>query len=284
MGTGNRYYYLISGLPDLETLPAEEADPDQLKDDLLDQLHPDDARDFLYILYKNDNKNLLELIQKHRKLHRTFIDRHITPSAYTHQELEEGYLGLFDLPEYMVEFIGIQKEDEARLHGSRLENLIIEMYYEEAAGVSNPFLRDYFSFKRELKNLIAALNAMIYSYDIKDVIVGESELSKATNDSWYQSAEATYPFLGDLRAFVENKNMLALERKVDDILFDFVNERLDGEEFTAASVYAYYIRFMYMHRWNVLEEDKKSSHLHDIINDTIGRAEGTGDFARDTWV
>ncbi|MCB1168209.1 MAG: DUF2764 family protein, partial [Leptospiraceae bacterium] len=165
-----RYHYLIGGLPELFTTEqTAEQNLDSIQEDILELFHFTDREQFLYLLYRNDNKNLLRLIRDRQGIHDDSTISFHRPAAFTHQELEEGLIGIFPLADYMIQFL--EEIDIDRPLSLASENRLIELYFDEAIERCDPFLSDYFAYKRDIKNILSAINARRDGKEVGEVLI-----------------------------------------------------------------------------------------------------------------
>lgn len=275
-----QYYYLVSSLPELggESFPLK---PTVLREHIEANLTPADCVQFRYLLYRNDNKNLLRLMRAYQgvadEAHLTFDE----PAVFTHPQLEEGFEGWEGLPPYMAEFVDACRRDRLPNNGRARENALIRRYYEAAQALPDPFLRSHFAFKRDLKNIISALNARRYGYPLDDVMVGTGETVDAltTRSSADFGLAASHPYIGEVAAAVAAEEFVALERLVDRLLVEHVDGHTEGDRFGAAQVYGYFIKYAIGYRWALLEHDETTAELQRITERVLSRATWPEDFA-----
>ena len=83
------YYYLISGLPEVKLSDAKaKYDINEITQSILSGLNAKDAKFFKYLIYQNDNKNLVSAIAKQKGLFTPYIE-HIEPSTYSKEDLNK---------------------------------------------------------------------------------------------------------------------------------------------------------------------------------------------------
>ncbi|HBS05544.1 MAG TPA: hypothetical protein DEA96_11295 [Leptospiraceae bacterium] len=268
-----RYHYLISGLPDLYTADqGAERELDRIQSEILELLEGDDARQFQYLLYRNDNKNLLRLIRDRQGIQ---DDSQITfhrPAAFSHQDLEEGILGLLELPEYMQLYL---EEMDLQKHLTLFsENRLIELYYEEAISNTGPFLSGYFSHKRDVKNIISAINARRDGMELANVVVGDTDLNRQLIQSNLPDfgLSQLYPFITEVRELIEQRQLNDLERRIDSLILDYIQENSMGHEFDEVAVFAYFLELSLASRWLDRSVDLGRDRLREIVKKVLSNS------------
>ncbi len=267
------YHYLISGLPDLYSADqSAERDLERIQAEILELLQPDDRSEFQYLLLRNDNKNLLRLIRDRQGIP---DDSHISfhrPAAFSHQDLEEGILGLFELPEYMQLFL--EETDLQKPLTLQGENRLIELYYEEAIENTGPFLSGFFSHKRDLKNIISAINARRDGMDLVSVLVGDTDLNRELVQSNLPDfgLSRVYPFIAEIRELIEQRQLNELEKRIDALILDYVAENSIGHEFDGVGVFAYFLELSLASRWVDRSVDLGRERLREIVKKVLSNS------------
>ncbi|MCB1138147.1 MAG: DUF2764 family protein [Leptospiraceae bacterium] len=268
-----RYHYLISGLPELFT-PEQSAERNMagIQAEILELLSPDDASQFHYLLYRNDNKNLLRLIRDRQGVQDDSNISFFRPAAFSHQDLEEGILGIFELPQYMQTFL--EETDLQKPLSLRTENRLIELYFDEAIESTGPFLSGYFSHKRDIKNILSAINARREGKEIHEVLVGDTDLNRqiATSNLPDLGLSGAYPFIPEMRELLDDRRLNELERKVDRLILDYIHENSEGHIFDEVAVFAYFLELSLAQRWLDRSADEGRDRLRDIVKKVLSNS------------
>lgn len=268
-----RYHYLISGLPELFTSEqTAERDMARIQAEILELLEPDDAEQFRYLLYRNDNKNLLRLIRDRHGIKDESNISFYRPAAFSHQDLEEGILGIFDLPDYMQTFL--EDVDTSKPLTHKTENRLIELYYEEAIEHSGDFLSEYFSYKRDIKNILSAINAKRDGVEVEEVLVGDTDLNRQLAGSNLPDfgLSSIYPFIQEVRELLDLRRLSDLERKVDSLILDFLEERSEGHIFDEVAVFSYFLELSLAARWLDRSKEEGRDRLRDIVRKVLSNS------------
>jgi hypothetical protein len=238
---------------------------DTIQEHIISQLNTKDRNEFLYLLYRNDNKNLLYILRKKKRIQEAPLVSFHTPSAFTYQELEEGMIGINSLPEYMNEFLRITS---GNYEGRKTENYLTQLYFEECIQRTGDFLSNYFTFKRDVKNIVSALNAKKFNYNLSDALIGTGDIVNRIMKSTTidLGLGKNFPFIDDLIALIDQGNFQALERRVDSILFDYLTANAALDRFSREAVYEYFLRLSLISRWIQLNTDKGSVKLKQILD------------------
>ena len=158
--------------------------------------------------------------------------------------------------------------------GRRLENRLTELYYDEALQAPNAFIRSYFYFKRDLKNIVSALNARRAGYPLEEVLLGQYELSERLLD--HPGADfglgRSHPYITELAELIDGRKFKELELAIDRIQLEYVDELTAFDHFGPARVFAYFVKLSLSHRWLDLKRDAGLQELNVIIEKVLRTA------------
>ncbi|EKV58330.1 DUF2764 family protein [Brachyspira hampsonii] len=265
------YYYLISGLPEVKLSDAKaKYDINEITQSILSSLNAKDSKFFKYLIYQNDNKNLVSAIAKQKGLFTPYIG-HIEPSIFSKEEMQK-YASISNLPLYMSKFLEDSKNIEWE-NARHIENTLLNLYYEEMIQNGNSFIKNYALFMRDMKNVLAALNgrALGFSSDaIAKELIGDysliSALTKSTASDFGVGREIPY-----INTIIEtfNSSDKADPYNMENIECSLVREFLDRltsiKSFTTDNVFAYYINLTYAVSINGRNEEEGKKHLETLI-------------------
>ena len=269
-----KYFYLIAGLPELGgTDQKAEKDAPAVLNWIRENLEPEDLRVFNYIIYRNDNKNLLYLIRRQEGYPESPLSPFQEPAVFDRRELEEGLHGLGELPAYMERFL--EEERVQPRGGRRRENRLKELYYEEALQLPLPFLRGYFAFKRDLKNILCALNARKYGLPVSEVLIEPGDLRATLESSAAPDfgLGRSHEYVQRLSELMEAEHMELLELEIDAILADYIDRNSALDFYGPARVCAYALKLSLKARWMGLEKSAGMKALEDIRDRVLKTAE-----------
>ncbi len=265
------YYYLISGLPEVKLSDAKaKYDINEITQSILSGLNAKDAKFFKYLIYQNDNKNLVSAIAKQKGLFTPYIE-HIEPSTYSKEDMHK-YLTISNLPLYMSKFLEDNKNVEWE-NSRHIENTLLNLYYKEMIQSGNSFIKNYALFMRDMKNVLAALNGRALGFSADEIskeLIGDysliSALTKSTAADFGVGREIPY-----INTIVEtfNSSDKADPYNMENIECSLVKEFLDRltsiKSFTTDNVFAYYINLTYAVSINGRNEEEGKKHLETLI-------------------
>lgn len=272
------YYYLISGLPEVKLSDAKaKYDINEITQSILSSLSAKDAKFFKYLIYQNDNKNLVNAIAKQKGLFSPY-SKHLEPCIFSKEEMQK-YNNISNLPTYMSKFLEDNKnvEWESVRH---IENSLLNLYYEEMIKSGNNFIKNYALFMRDMKNVLAALNCRALGFNsdkIAKELIGDysliSALSKSTASDFGVGREIPY-----INTIIEtfNSSDKADPYNMENIECSLVGEFLDKltsiKSFTTDNIFAYYINLNYAVSINGRDEEEGKKHLETLVGTLKSKA------------
>lgn len=272
------YYYLISGLPEVKLSDAKaKYDINEITQSILSSLSAKDAKFFKYLIYQNDNKNLVNAIAKQKGLFSPYT-KHLEPCIFSKEEIQK-YSNISNLPTYMSKFLEDNKnvEWESVRH---IENSLLNLYYEEMINSGNNFIKNYALFMRDMKNVLAALNGRALGFNsdkIAKELIGDysliSALSKSTASDFGVGREIPY-----INTIIEtfNSSDKADPYNMENIECSLVGKFLDKltsiKSFTTDNIFAYYINLNYAVSINGRDEEEGKKHLETLVETLKSKA------------
>jgi len=257
------YYCLVAGLPDIVIDQNKLSFTlSEFKDELKESLHPDDYRmaELLFLPY--DNQNLMNLLNKwdipFDKL-----------GKYSQDELEENIKEPEILENYLVEFIEDFKSDSAVSAKTDPEILMTRLYYDFGSNCGNEFLKEWFSFDKTLRNILAAYNCRKYDLPVENELIGEDDIVDTLKKSRARDfgIGGDMPYVEKVVSILENKDLLDREKGLDQLRWNFVDEQTVFNYFTVEVTLGYVIKLMIIERWLKLDVDTGREFFEKLLED-----------------
>ena len=261
------YYFLINSLPDANDGAAENLE--EIRQLIEQNLHRTDLDAFHFLLHRNDNKNLLKLFRQRDGISpKTAVDFY-TPAVFSFEDLDDmlidDYSGSAELPRYMRDFLDTERESP---HSVReRENHLLELYYEAGLNFPHRFIRSMFEFKRDLKNIVLALNARMHGFKINRVTVGDYDLPAALAASELHDfgLSGTHAYVHEIHALLEAGKLSSLERLIDDLILQHCSRLPDTDKFSLDQILLYFLELSLRHRWRQLSIEKGAEVLDELV-------------------
>lgn len=269
------YHFLVNALPEPGAQATENvADVRALIEANLDS---EGLAAFRFLLYRNDNKNLLKLLRKRDGILPAPTAAHFyQPAVLTFEDLEDMLIGAYggsaEIPVYMQQFL--DEEKRAGWQVRERENRLLELYYEAGTTFSQEYIRGMFLFKRDLKNIMLAMNARREKFKITRITVGNYDLPAALAGATQTDfgLSGSYEYIPVLHSLLESGDLLGLERRIDELLLAHCADIAGEDLFCLNHVLHYFLGLSLRYRWSLLGPDKGARALDVLIEDAVRSA------------
>jgi len=159
-----------------------------------------------------------------------------------------------EAPGFITDFL--KETSEVKTFGPRESDRLYSAYYDYVlVQTKNRLLRVYFTFERDLHNVVAAIRARQKGLNIADSLVGESELVEALGRS---NAEdfglgKDYPWLESLMSTDYPPQRQEL---LEQILWDYLDENAGNDPFHFNSILSYMLKLQMLEKKLALSEEQ----------------------------
>jgi hypothetical protein len=277
------YYYLVAGLREYAIdADTKGFDAVAVRDEIAGELSPADRqtlRDF-YTFY-----DVVNLIALH-----SGKSRFDALGNFTREELEEELRRPERLPEHLAAVITAYnnkvKEDKSADVDESIdteqpfEKTLWTRFYDACERSGNPFIRRWYAFDRQLRNVGAAYTARKIGRDIEPELVGAGDINTALtrNSAADFGLKAEIDYIDTLVAILENKNMVEKERALDLLKWNKADELTDFDYFNLNRILAYCVRIDIIHRWMSLDPRIGNEMFLRLVGELTTRPDETGTF------
>ncbi|MBE0664087.1 MAG: DUF2764 family protein [Bacteroidales bacterium] len=246
------YYYLVAGLPDIVLEQSKlSVSLAEFREELKIHLHPDDYNLVEQLFLTIDNRNVLNMLLKN-------IVEFDSTGKYSFDELEDEIKEAEFLPDYLKTFITQFKTGQALEADMSWEDQLTMLFYDHTSKVENEFLRSWFEFERDLKNILAGLSARRHKIPVDNLLIGNNTVSTAIRKSNARDfgLNAEFPFVEKLIQINENTNLLEREKAIDQLRWNHIDDINTFNYFTIEVILGFVIKLSIVERW--LKLDKKT--------------------------
>ena len=266
------YYALVAGLREY-TLDADAKgfDAKEIVEEILEVISKSDAAAVRLLYTYYDCENLINL--------RNGSSAHNALGNLSREEIEAEMANPTHLPCRIANVIRAYanpegEEAETVDVGKRFEKSLFEAYYEECAQSKCRFLREWSSFDRTLRNILAAAVARSLSRPIEEVTIGEGDVVEQLQRSSAADfgLRGEYAFVdGVIVAVNDEQNLLEKERKIDLIRWNEAGELVTFDYFDINAVMAYLVKVNMVARWSVLDVRHGREMFERLLADLDGK-------------
>lgn len=264
------YYYLVAGLPE-PVLEGKKALPSfrEVADEALEIVSEDDAELIFLVRAPFDHANIMNVLEQ-RGL--PFDVRGTFSEEELRAELKQPDL----LPDYIQVFLTAYEEKRVLFQGMSWEDQLNMLFYEQMLTHENDFIREYYTFEMDLRNLLAAQNARELKEllaesgderkDVSAFVVGGNEISEriVKSNAPDFSVPAILPWSKKLFEFSKD-NLEAFEKNVDELRFHMLDELYALSGFGIETVLGTLLQLAIVERWKKLELDTGKAQLDGYV-------------------
>jgi hypothetical protein len=262
------YYCLVAGLPDLvlnEERPALTSL--QFRLDMAKELTPPDYQLLEWIYRPYDNQNLINLLLQNNV---EFNELGNYPAEYLKEQIQEPV----SIAPYLKSLIGDFHSGWFDRTLFNLEQNLNERFFESVLETGNSFIRQWFTFDRNLKNILTAFNCHKFNYparqhlvlagssaDLQEIFFKENIRPEAFTDEDIPYLEQIFHIAGSDAQATEK------EKAIDHIRFTFADDLTVFNYFTIEKILAFAIKLLIVDRWRKLDDETGKIFLARLVND-----------------
>lgn len=270
------YYCLIAGLPEID---FSDSHPGYSMDELVEQLHesltPWDARlmaNFFFL--QRDCKNLVGYLKDPEA-------ELMYQGAYTKEQYhdlvksaEEMNFNVHRYPSFLSIFAREWSFNKDK-KGYFPEDEILYLFYKYAIdNCSNKFVREWYQMNMDINNILTAILARKYGWNIADYIKGEGEVQEKLREEntpdFGLSREMDY--MKELIQIADQDDPVKKEKMIDALKWLWLDDNTFFEPFGIESVFAYMCKLEMQYRWANLDVEKGKESFEQIIENLRGEA------------
>jgi hypothetical protein len=262
-----KYYYIVAGLPDVHLgqttgLIRIAEFIEGLKEDL----HPEDVRRLSYIFLPFDNLNLLNICFANKKPWHSLAN-------FSYETLKSGIEGgVSEIPVYLYEFYDHFLKGNLFQEEYIWEHQLNESFIEYAISKTDGFLKQWYIFVRDLRNILAALSARYHGYSAENQLVGKNEVTDKLkhSHSYDFNLSLDFPFIDLLIRLHQQGELLELEKQIDFIRWNKIEELTEYSYFSFDAIAGLVLKLTITDKWSKYNAETGNKVFTDKI-DMMGR-------------
>jgi hypothetical protein len=268
----SKYYYLISGLPDLALDNTKQIySVSSFRHEIEGVLSRHDRDLLLPFFLKFDNQNLLAFL----KLKNQPFDERATVGVDDIAELCAALRDEEKLPEnksvppyfpvFVREFLASEEKGDSPLIS--WEDRLSALYYGYAVKSPNRFISGWFELSLNIGNILTAINCRNHRLDKAAYIVGDNEVADLLRTSSARDfgLGETLDYLPELFRIVEEPNLMMRERKTDLLKWRWLDEQTFFKTFDIETIFAYLLRVEMIERWTSLDKAGGEQTFRELV-------------------
>ena len=134
----------------------------------------------------------------------------------------------------------------------------------------NRFVRAWFGFNRDMNNVLVAQICRKHGFDPKQQIVGQGEVAEQLRTHATQKDFGLGEVMDEYQeilALAQIEDLMAREKAIDAIRFEWLQSRTEFDYFSAEMVFAYYLEAVMLHRWSILTVEEGEKVFRALVAD-----------------
>ena len=264
----SNYYCLVAGMPDVAFDGSKVTyTVERFKEDIYPELSAADAACVALFFLERDNANILNIL-------RNGEDANILQyGCYSREELDEiilsaknGDTPIKGIPSYIYRFVEhyISNDNNANVIW---EDVLSAYYYDYATKCSNGFVAGWFTFNRNVNNILVAFSARKYKMNIAEAVIGDGEIAEALRTSGARDFGLTgaLDYFESVQRLSENSRLLERERLLDDIRWKWLEDNSVFNYFSVERLFVFLVKLSIIERWAKLDADKGMQRYNEMI-------------------
>lgn len=274
MGRQN-YYFLVAGLPDIT---IEQGKLQTGVADFIEQLRQglskNDAALLEPFLLPVDNLNLLALLQKQEA---ELLNQGLYPPAFLTEEVKEP----LNLKPYMLRFIESFRAETRLYPQLSPENELATLFYAEMLESKAEFIRHWFEFELNLKNVLLVLAARKNNIPYENQVIGSHPVAEIIRKSNARDLgiSAEWPWIEKVIQIADTENILAREKAIDQLRWTYLDELNTFNYFSVEVLIAYLIKLGIIERWLKLDQPTGEEMFKRLLGDLLNSYEFPNEFS-----
>lgn len=276
------YYCLMAGLPDIALDDSRGAQSvADFKAELAEVLTEADKKLMFYFYLRYDCLNLVKLLKD--------PNAGISPLGnYSHEQYEDMMTSAREMnfnvhryPSFLSVFareFAYNKDKE----GYFPEDALLLEYYKYALKSPNRVLREWFEMNLNVTNILTALIAKKYGWNVADYIQGENEVCEMIRNSNARDfgLGLELDYVADLMKIVECEDPVEKEKRIDAFKWLWLEEKTFMDVFSVEAVFAYMCKLEMLERWEKLDVETGRETFRQIIENLRGEARVPDEFKK----
>lgn len=262
----SKYYCLVAGLPDISLDDGKLTyTVANFKSDIYPELSVSDRKLIDLFFLKYDNLNLLKLLRDKEAI--------VDPRGnYSTDELiafiasvKEGETPV--CPSYIPLFISDYLQKVSTDEYFVPEDCLANYYYAYAMECHNAFISSWFEFNLNINNVLTALTARKYKFDVASNIIGRTDVSNAirTSNARDFGLTGTLEYLEQLMRISETEELVEREKKIDILKWSWMEDAIFFDYFTIERIFVFLLKLEMIERWISLDKEKGNEIFRNII-------------------
>ncbi len=278
------YYCMMAGLPDIDLSDAKSGVSfEDLREQCDEALSSADAKllsDYFYLC--QDCKNLVRFLKD--------------PDAgidilgnYSLDQLKDLVTSATELnfnvhrfPAFMSVFAREYRYNKDKPGYFPDDELMYQFFNFAIKTCSNKFIREWYQLNLDITNILTAMLARKYGWNVSDCIKGTGEVQDMIRENKTKDFDLSheYEYVKQLMNIADEEDPVKKEKMIDVFRWTWLDENTFFNPFSLEAVFAYLCKLEMQNRWMKLDVDEGKEALRQIIENLRGEAKVPEEFIK----
>ena len=264
----SNYYCLVAGLPDVVFDGSKQAyTVERFKEEIYPEFSEQDAACIDLFFLERDNANILNILRNGEE---AAIGQY---GCFSRKELEEiifsakeGDAPVKGVPSYIYSFLEHYFATEGNTN-LIWEDVLSSYYYDYATKSANSFVAEWFTFNRNVNNILVAFAARKYRMNIAEAVIGDGEVADALRTSGARDfgLTGTLDYFESVQRLSENSRLQERERQLDDMRWKWLDDNSVFSYFSVERLFVFLVKLSIIERWSKLDADMGMQRYNEMI-------------------
>ena len=272
----------MTGVPTIAMDGASSMSYAEFREQCEEDLTAADKKLLFYSYLKQDCLNLVKLL-RNPDAELTLLGNYSEAQLKELiQEAQDSEFKVEGFPEFLPEFIRHSYTPNAGKADYFADDAVMLAYYEYSTRCPNKMISEWFKLNFTLSNILTALIARQYGWNVGDYVRGENEINDMikSNKSKDFDLSREYDFVSEIMKIMDTDDPVEKEKKIDAFKWLWLDEQTFFTPFSIEAVFAYLCKLEMQLRWEMLDPEKGKETFTQIINSLRSEAEVPAEFVR----
>ena len=264
----SNYYCLVAGLPDVAFDGSKSVyTVERFKEDIYPELSAQDAACVDLFFLERDNANILNILRNGEDAEIKLYGCYSREMLYEIiSSAKNGDTPIKGVPSYIYRFFEYYIMNEGNSNVI-WEDVLSAYYYDYATKCSNGFIADWFTFNRNVNNILVAFAARKYKMSVDEAVIGDGEVADALRTSGARDfgLSGTLDYFEKIQRLNDNDRLQERERQLDDIRWGWLEDNSVFNYFTVERLFVFLLKLSIVERWAKLDADKGMQRYNEMI-------------------
>ncbi|MFO7660404.1 MAG: DUF2764 family protein, partial [Candidatus Cloacimonadaceae bacterium] len=187
----------------------------------------------------------------------------------------------YNIPQYLIDYVHSYLLANEPKPEHEIYRDLFNLFYDTVHNHEDKFIRDWFSFDSDLRNIVIALNCRKHDISYKDQLIGTNDLTERILKS--SAADfglgKDYPYFDILARLNEQSDIIEKEKGLDALRWKWIDNETFFEYFTLPRLMGHLIKLHIIFRWIHLSQAVGEKRFHKILHELESSFEFPKEFA-----